>query len=176
MTTNGLHISREALWVSTAAATSAVLGYFLGRWSASSKRLSGKKIQIQNFNTEGGATGDLFVYIIILEEIVKQPISHVVDLSCRTLLGQYKKLFRRNNPVLSEWDRIQGKKKMRLFMVPNPSLLADAQASARANLIPTHTFVTIDKEQNKHRKAVVIGPTRDDLFHLGILDSDFEEM
>lgn len=174
MTTNGLHISREALWVSTAAATSAVLGYFLGRWSVSSGRSSGKKIQ--KSYTEGSATADLFVYIIILEEIGKQSLSHVVDLSCRTLLGQYKKLFRRNNPVLSEWDRIQGKKKMRLFMVPNPTLLADVQASARANLIPTHTFVTIDKVQNKHRKAVVIGPTRDDLFHSGILDSDFEEM
>lgn len=165
-----------ALLVSTAAATSGVLGYYLGRWSLSSERASSKKIQVQKVTLEGSETGDLCMYIIVLEEIGNQSLSQLVDTSCRILLGQYKKLYRRNNPILQEWDRIQGKKKTRLFAVPSPSLLADVHASARASMVPTHTFVTIDKEQNKHRRAVVVGPTTDDLFHSGILNSDFKEM
>ena len=173
MHVNGFSSSSTTLWVSTAAAISvgAVFGYSLGRWSlVSTWRWSGKPVQSK---LHENGSGDLCMYLIILEELGGQ--SGLIDTACRTVLGHYKKLYRRNNPILQEWDRIQGRKKIRVFVVPESALLAEVQASARASLVPTHTFVVIDKERNKHRRAVVVGPTKDDMHQLGILKG-FEEI
>lgn len=156
------------VWVSTAAATSAVLGYYLGTWRAS-RRSSRKGIHALCSDESVKSTSDVSMYLVVLEDMATQSQSQLVDVSVRTVLGQFKKLYQRNEPILQEWDRVQGRKKIRLFYVATSSLLADVQASARSHMIPTHTFVTLDKIGNKHRRAVVVGPTREDLFRRGIM-------
>lgn len=95
------------------------------------------------------------LHIIILDEVIQHP-STLVDVASRTVLGQFKKLYKHKNPILNAWE--ENKKPMRVYSTSKDTALSDIQAAARSEMIPTHTFVTMSSSNEKKRKAIAVGP------------------
>jgi hypothetical protein len=95
------------------------------------------------------------LHIIILDEVVQHP-STLVEVASRTVLGQFKKLYKHRNPILNAWEN--NKKPLRVYITDKETVLSDIQAAARSEMIPTHTFVTMGASNEKNRKAIAVGP------------------
>ena len=92
---------------------------------------------------------------IVVRADTATDLSMLVDISSRTLLGQFKKLYKRRDPSLKEWES-EGQPII-VHQAANEDVLIAVQAAARERIIPTHTFVT-RRERGKDRRALVVGP------------------
>ena len=80
----------------------------------------------------------------------------LITQAARTVLGQFKKLYKRKDPGLKHWDH--GGQPMEVRVALNEEVLEAVQARARSKTISTHTFVGRPGEK-KTRSVIVVGPT-----------------
>lgn len=151
------------------------VGYALGNYF-SVKKLKRKIFALYpSSNSSGLVTqgGDQLVLAIVLLSDLRHDMSFLADVASRTVLGQFKKLYKRRDPRLAEWEAtghiIQS------YSAADETELQDFQMRAREMHVPTHTFVTFDsKTRNKMRKAMVIGPG--DAYSVSSIVSSLEKL
>ena len=90
-----------------------------------------------------------------------QDLPRLVDVSSRTLLGQFKKLYKRRDDSLKEWEA--SGHHMKVVQASDQSVLLSIQTAARQHAIPTHTFATRHASQGKDRSAIIVGPSTPDI-------------
>jgi hypothetical protein len=135
------------------------VGYALGNYF-SLKKLKKKIFALYPSSTSSGSVtqgGEHLVLAIVLLADLRQDLSFLADVASRTVLGQFKKLYKRRDPRLAEWEATGHV--IESYCVAKETDLQEFQMRAREMHMPTHTFVTFDSEtRNKMRKAMVIGP------------------
>ena len=92
---------------------------------------------------------------IILRQDELNDAGELVCHASRTVLGQFKKLYKRRDPKLKLWEA--GGQRMEVRVASNDSVMVAIQQTARAAGIPTHTFAGKQSE-NKQRSLMVVGP------------------
>ena len=91
-----------------------------------------------------------------------QDAGELVSHAALTVLGQFKKLYKRRDPSLKLWEG--GGQRIEVRIASSESVLVAVQEAARAAGIPTHTFAgkvgaaAAAAGKGKERSLMVIGP------------------
>lgn len=98
--------------------------------------------------------------IVIRSDALSEP-SAVISHASRTVLGQFKKLWKRRDPVLRLWEA--GGQRMEIRVASNEDVLMAVQLAARTRGVATHTFAGRGAEYGKSRSVTVVGPADKDV-------------
>lgn len=93
---------------------------------------------------------------VIVRQDVPMAATRIVQHAAWTVLGMFKKLYKRRDPLLKSWD--MGGERLEVLLAPSEDELMEVQAKARALGLPTHTFAGRDRSR-KQRTVMAIGPT-----------------
>jgi peptidyl-tRNA hydrolase len=111
------------------------------------------------------AMANIRLAIIVRADELKDA-GELVSHAALTVLGQFKKLYKRRDPSLKLWEG--GGQRIEVRIASSESVLVAAQEAARATGIPTHTFAGIINGaagKGKERSLMVIGPAEKSRVH-----------
>lgn len=108
------------------------------------------------YGHDGPESNKICLAIVVRSDLTND-LSKLVDISSRTLLGQFKKLYKRRDIALRQWEETSGHA-MTVYTCSSQDVLTSVQSAARALAVPTHTFVNKTPTHGKSRSAIVVGP------------------
>ena len=117
---------------------------------------STKKDNVEAAENDGSESNKMCVAIVVRSDLTDD-LSKLVDISSRTLLGQFKKLYKRRDSALRQWEETSGHA-ITVYTCSSQDVLTSVQTAARAMTVPTHTFVNKTPTHGKSRSAIVVGP------------------
>lgn len=112
----------------------------------------------QSPSSEGAAAPKLRLGLVVREDTLNHQ-GRLITQAARTVLGHFKKLYKRKDPILKHWE--YGGQHMEVRVALNEDVLEAVQARARSKTIPTHTFAGRPGEK-KERSVIVVGPATDE--------------
>lgn len=92
---------------------------------------------------------------IVLRQDELNDAGELVCHASRTVLGHFKKLYKRRDANLKLWEG--GGQRMEVRVASNDSVMVAIQQTARGAGIPTHTFAG-KPGQPRQRSLMVVGP------------------
>lgn len=98
---------------------------------------------------------------IVLRVDQLQHPSSLVAHSCRTILGLFKKLYKRKDLNLKLWEG--GGQRIEVRVASSEAVLLAVQETARRHGIPTHAFADPTESGGKQRSIIAVGPAEKNL-------------
>lgn len=98
--------------------------------------------------------------VVLRTDLPSMNEAHMTRGVAWTMLGMFKKLWKRRDEYLKAWD-LHGRSLLVLGAASEEALL-NAQAAARRISLPTHTYAGVPG-QPKERSVMVVGPASERL-------------
>lgn len=105
------------------------------------------------------ASGGRLKLVLLVRGDVGLDMRKAVVQGARTVLGMFKKLYKRKDASIQAWDRSGGM--VVCLRAENEKELMHVQSEARVRAIPTHTY----KDRGTYRTVMAVGPADGETLH-----------